>query len=116
MNFPGVHPTSALSVSLASAFPSQWPLTASSEDVLPGRLSARGISGLTQDRKNLKSPESLASRGHLSESAVTQERSICKTGSVAELAPPDGAKAAGSWEGHLYRSPPLPGKSVLLPW
>ena len=115
LKFPGVHPTSALSVSLASAFPFQWPLTASSEDVLPGRLSARGISGLTQDRKNLKSPESLTSRGHLSESAVMQERSICKTGSVAELAPADGTKAADSSEGHLYPSPPLPGKSILFP-
>ena len=57
LNFPRVQPTPALSVSLASAFPSQWPLTASCEDVLPAVSSARGISGLTQDRKNPRSPE-----------------------------------------------------------
>ena len=71
--------------------------------VLLGVSSAWGISGLTQNRKNTRSPESLISRGCPSESAVPRERSVCKTWCqwlhfhlLTEL-----KRATDSSEGHL---------------
>lgn len=52
---------------------------ASAGDILLGVSSAGAISGLTQNRKNPRSPESLVSRDLPPASVVTRERSVCGT-------------------------------------